>query len=631
MKNAFEPIQILSDEKVNAQGFQHQSGLSHINLIDEQARYSAVFFIATPSIDDSGLAHAMEHLVFRRSKAFEHPASLFQLTSLLDVTINASTVNQITYFHCLTANKTCFEIAINYLIHGLLSPCFNELDLTLEVSNGNQLGVINRELLGYESITEYRNLVSLIRGYDSNQRSNYYGGFSDTIKQISYQRLKTFHRQYYCPQNISLITTNADINSVQNILHQALLTQQSAPAKSLDDEYVSVQDKLQYPQRKNALQKAYTWWLDKSYYDGIKAKHTALANAIKQAGAQLYLPEADFNAKHQFALSIVAEQGIVGKLQQVLIDFFTQVEIQPSRPKFSNNKYPKEINDIIDYYHQQQDKVQHSPLSSTFSQSLVEQVKQPTTVNDLALAPEELDTSKSTVESNRAMKGKLLVIPQLLEQLQALKKHEPLTTTSVFLLPKITEKKNELGLSSLPKIFHPLYNRLTAQSLVKQNINIGRQIKVGLEQQNFILIMPLEKEELVTAWLASYILGASTSFLSPRTSGHCYLIKSIYLDDVQQLIIYSAFDIQPNKRLDSVIAALNELSTEIEFLTQTLPLAKIKLHSIHSQKYRQYAQHSATSRKRLLNQLDKELSKISAKNLANFFKHLTLSITTATT
>ena len=59
----------------------HINGLRHINIVDDTS-FSAVFVVNTPIFDNSGVAHGVEHMVFRRSVAFPKPETLFQLTSL---------------------------------------------------------------------------------------------------------------------------------------------------------------------------------------------------------------------------------------------------------------------------------------------------------------------------------------------------------------------------------------------------------------------------------------------------------------------------------------------------------------------------------------------------------------------
>ena len=81
--------------------YTHQSGLTHFNIQDQSdtERYSGALFVATPSENDSGIAHALEHLVFRQSQAFPDSTTLFQLVALTDIQINASTLNGVTCFH----------------------------------------------------------------------------------------------------------------------------------------------------------------------------------------------------------------------------------------------------------------------------------------------------------------------------------------------------------------------------------------------------------------------------------------------------------------------------------------------------------------------------------------------------
>lgn len=125
----------------------HKNGLSQLDFRNNDG-YCALFIVHTPAVDDSGVAHAVEHFVFRRSKAFDDPSSLFQLTALTDLSINASTMSNVSYFHCQSRCQLTFNLGLRYLLNGLLAPEFLKDDLCKEIYDGANRGVIYRELDG---------------------------------------------------------------------------------------------------------------------------------------------------------------------------------------------------------------------------------------------------------------------------------------------------------------------------------------------------------------------------------------------------------------------------------------------------------------------------------------------------
>ena len=90
------------------------------------------------------------------------------------------------------------------------------------------------------------------------------------------------------------------------------------------------------------------------------------------------------------------------------------------------------------------------------------------------------------------------------------------------------------------------------------------------------MVTQLAGENFGIATLASYIIGAYPPFLAPRTQGHCYLIAAKYLETSHHLVIFSALDVTPMCRLDSISESLLLLSQDIDFMDKSLGLAKVK-------------------------------------------------------
>lgn len=205
--------------------YRHKNGLKHLNILNNDG-FSALFVVNTPIFDNSGVAHGVEHMVFRRSTAFPKPETLFQLTSLTDAKINASTFAGTTYFHCQSQCSDTFMLAIDYLLNGLFNPIFDAEDLRCEIHDGNDKGVIYQELIGAEQADE-KNTESELE--NKSQHDFCYGGISTSIGELSLNDLTRFHQRFYQASNITLVTSNANIKKISNLI--TLLPKQANQAK----------------------------------------------------------------------------------------------------------------------------------------------------------------------------------------------------------------------------------------------------------------------------------------------------------------------------------------------------------------------------------------------------------------
>lgn len=254
--------------------YRHKNGLKHINIVDNSG-FSALFVVNTPIFDNSGVAHGVEHFVFRGSKAFPKPETLFQLLSLTDVKINASTLAQTTHFHCQSQCRHTFKLAINYLLNGLFNPVFTDTDLQYEIHDGDEKGVIYRELLGVEQAEKGNNKNSAKKDKSSEIS---YGGISTSIGELSVNDLTHFHQRFYQADNITLVTANADVKEIANLVASLpkpsselnkvaiALEEYSTNAHNID---ANEQDRTKYSPDINKLITLYHSWLQDPYYQEI--------------------------------------------------------------------------------------------------------------------------------------------------------------------------------------------------------------------------------------------------------------------------------------------------------------------------------------------------------------------------
>ena len=208
--------------------YRHENGLKHINIINNEG-FSALFVVNTPIFDNSGVAHGVEHGVFRRSSSFPQPETLFQLTSLTDAKINASTFADSTYFHCQSQCADTFNLAIEYLLSGLFTPIFDKEYLSCEVYDGQSKdkdkakGVIYRELIGIEQASKASAKSDESDNSENSEENDTkeefnYGGVSSTIGELTLKELTAFHQRFYQASNMTLVTANADIEKISRLI-----------------------------------------------------------------------------------------------------------------------------------------------------------------------------------------------------------------------------------------------------------------------------------------------------------------------------------------------------------------------------------------------------------------------------
>jgi hypothetical protein len=101
-------------------------------------------------VDASGIAHLVEHLVFRYSTHFPHGHDLFVANTLLPVKINASTHDAVTYFYITATNQQVFLAGLFYLQTGLQQRDYPDAAFYAERD-----GVLQRELQWLESDPTY--------------------------------------------------------------------------------------------------------------------------------------------------------------------------------------------------------------------------------------------------------------------------------------------------------------------------------------------------------------------------------------------------------------------------------------------------------------------------------------------
>lgn len=555
----------------------HPNGLQHHNINDEQG-FSALIVVNTPALDDSGVSHAVEHLVFRRSAAFNHPESLFQLTALTDLSINASTHYNVTYYHCHSqCLQTCL-LGLNYLLNGLLAPAFAAEDLTHEIYHDDCYGVINRELTPQQDDQQDKQQRAIGRSDTSAQRCYQYGGDIELISKLTLADITRYHAQYYQAQKMHLVTGNIETTLVTSLLESINdITKNKTPycSKALPKAYFF--ENKHYETNKQLVR----WYIDDEFYAYFSKNHKNLSHLIESFDAQLISPQYNLNNKQQFALDIIAPINCSETvLSKALTNFILKhPEDKSVKEKEQPNKFSPEIIRLFDYY-QTLIRDLESALTSNSNQGL----------NQKLSKKQLLNLNKQTAFTLERGTVYPLQKQPLIKQ-QQINKSTALLPVENLLLIQLSQHLNEGKYQQseykhrpLPAVFSPLVMQAQQQLIQHQKLDQRQdQEKIAevFDPNHCLILININDTEQNIAILTSFILNAYPTFLASRTQGHCYAIASQYLTDSHHLAFYSAFDVDPCFRLSAITQSLKTLSKDLQFIAATLPLAKSKLKNVN--------------------------------------------------
>ena len=553
--------------------------------------------VNTPAVDDSGVSHGVEHLVFRRSRAFSQPETLFQLTSLTDLKINASTLSNVSYFHCRSQCQTSFLLGLHYLLNGLLHPVISCEDLTEEVYDDANGGVIFRELTGLQQNADHLRQVQVDASDASPLRCNQYGGDSEMLSQLTVSDLVNYHAQHYQASDISLVTANVEAEQVAAIIKQLKpLAQPTSTAQTALKEQPA--PKVKPVSRKQAHYRAkplitrelfdqhrqlLRWWFSARYFDYFSQHQHQLADLLKSIDAELVTPQFNLNKNQQFALNIIVSNQNTTGAAQILNEFIG--DNPPLSSQFNNSyqsnnsyqnikKYSPAINQLLTAYYQNIQLAAGCQSELDYAQQGLEQLKLPLSKpsrHNLKLVNHNNDKGQcSTVKRVKPLKpvcSKL--IPQLTQLAPTLllsrgDNNEVITRP----LPDGVNQQVE----TVPKFLSDLYQVATEQ-LTQGSVDY---MATAVNESDCMVVAKISSSQHAVASITRFIIGAYPSFLAPRTQGHCYAMAALFISNSHHLVLFSALDVRPSSRLNDIGNSLLLLSDDLVFIRATLTLAKLK-------------------------------------------------------
>ncbi len=519
--------------------YRHENGLKQVNIINNEG-YSALFVVNTPIFDDSGVAHGVEHGVFRRSLAFENPETLFQLTALTDAKINASTFADTTYFHCQSQCKSTFNLVVEYLLNGLFSPVFNEEYLNGEVYDGKDKGVIYRELIGIEhtkSNNEIKEKKEISETSEIEGEFNY-GGVSSTIGDLTLKEIRAFHQGFYQASNITLVTANADIENISTLISRlSVQVSQAQASQAQNNQNHSLKNKANAEIKKTSKNRG-----DNNETERYQAKYSPAINTLINA---YYLT---LNTPNDLRF----EQYKSVEDEALTVDIKGQVKAES---KLNLKLKPKSKIIQIEKAAQTAKAGVIAPLVSLADK-----------ISDAVNAEQTFDTSAEISVGSSAVTS-----PVKRSKAESASQPLPKLFTSLCL-----KAKQQFVLN------HSANKNLTSKELSQNEHQKNHTKAVSVyDQHNALWLIKISKKEQAIANITSYILSAYPAFIARRCEGFCYAIQALTIEDSAYLAIYSAFDVAPVEQINTISPCLLTLSEDMAFISQSLALAKIKYGRVH--------------------------------------------------
>lgn len=524
----------MNSQTTTFQSIEHESGFVHLHSnvgSDESDGFYAVFGLRTPSFDDSGLAHACEHLVFRRNRKYPTPATLFQLNNLLNVKINASTLSKITLFHIESTNLESFLLALDYLSAGIWQTEYSEQDLHEEVfhSGTTKQGVIFRELSGFEQLAEnqhYRDWSAIIRGDSSPNRINHSGGFSDNLVHITLDNIKAYFNNYYQPRNTILFTQG---NVLQDIISKQVLA--NIALKKIQ-RHQSIRHIIRpttpdYLHENSSGSAIFSWWLPQDCFAFLHSNEKQLMQLASEHSYTLLPLISELNNNNQFAFRIQASTAQIPPFQNTLLAWLARTEFHPEPIYLQDGylphrKFSPTIRQLIINYielNNSEPKVKvttQAQLISFFSQLPYMSSRSSLPIDD------EQKKSPSHRHSTLPMDAiKPATEQDILPEIQQLRNKQTFTQSSniPFALPAFLSDLYEKTLpNSSADSWNVLENRL-----------------------HWLAVRKLSEQECESAYEMARLISISPKIIESRMKGFCYSTQCQYDPTNKALVVYRVF------------------------------------------------------------------------------------------
>lgn len=216
---------------IEYQHYLHPCGLEHIHLQRDDPHQSCLIALRTHPSDNTGVAHALEHLVLCGSEAYPVRDPFFMmLRRSMQTFMNAMTGSDMTWYPFASANNADFCNIFQVYSDAVFRPLLHPLDFAQE---GHRLeccddgrwtrnGIVYNEMKGAMSDSSsilYQAYCAALMPNTPYQWNS--GGDPSAIAELSHQAVVDFHKKFYTPANACVVSYgNCDIPWMQQQLEK---------------------------------------------------------------------------------------------------------------------------------------------------------------------------------------------------------------------------------------------------------------------------------------------------------------------------------------------------------------------------------------------------------------------------
>lgn len=207
------------------------SGLSVVWIENKDPNKSFTLGVKTPTTDNTGVNHIIEHTIFTGSKKYPSSTLFFDASSKYpNLFMNAMTSSDMTVFPFATSHNACFDTLMSIYLDSILNPnmtldasSFYEESFHYNPTTKQYGGVVYNEMKGANN-DKNRQVFRAIRGglYEGTHYANDSGGDPSFIPDLSYEQFIETYKGFYYPSNMMIVLYgDLPINHVLELIDEA--------------------------------------------------------------------------------------------------------------------------------------------------------------------------------------------------------------------------------------------------------------------------------------------------------------------------------------------------------------------------------------------------------------------------
>ena len=210
--------------------------LLYVDCDDKELTFGVA--LRTPSMDDKGTAHILEHCVLSGSEKYPDRNLFTDLDAHSYTTqLNGFTSQRgYTFFPAASYSEKQLAVLMDVYMDSVLHPLVLKdkniflrecrFELENEKASLSANGILFNEVCNsYSQISQYLKKYYLQQLFPNSTRVRDYGGFPEDILQLSYEELLAFHEAFYHPSNMLLFLYGdfSDVTPFLNSLNENCL------------------------------------------------------------------------------------------------------------------------------------------------------------------------------------------------------------------------------------------------------------------------------------------------------------------------------------------------------------------------------------------------------------------------